>query len=120
MRHQRTVAAVIALLVAGLLAGTPAFAGSRNVYVSADSYLNGTEVKRGTYNLSWKKNGSHDTVEVTLFKGNQKVATADGKMVDNDPNSEGDSLVYEIDEDGKRQIVEVRFGNKGRAIRIES
>ena len=118
MSKKVNVVVTLALLVA--FAAMPAFSGSREVFVSQDSTLNGVHVPKGSYKLSWKKNGSPDSVTVTLFKGIKVVAEAEGTMIENGNTREGDSLVYKLDDNGKREIVEVRFGGKTKAIAIRS
>ena len=119
--RNRKVAAVVALSVAVVVSAvTPAVSGGRDVFVSQTASLNGTEVPRGTYRLSWKKNGGEDLVKVSLFQGLTLVATAEGRLVEGEAENAVDSVVYMVGQDGKREIVGVRFGGKSREIEITS
>jgi hypothetical protein len=123
MSHHRSrkAAAIVALSVAIVVSAiTPAVSGGRDLFVSQTASLNGTEVPRGTYRLSWKKNGGEDLVKVSLFQGNTLVATAEGRVVESEAENAVDSVVYHVGGDGKRAIVGVRFGGKSREIEITS
>ena len=119
--RNRKVAVIVALSIAIVVSAiTPALSGARDVFVSQTASLNGTEVPRGTYRLSWKKNGGEDLVKVSLFQGLTLVATAEGRVVEGDAENAVDSIVYQVGSDGKREIVGVRFGGKNREIEITS
>jgi len=121
MRNHRKIAVVVGLMVViVMIASTPVLSGGRDVYVSQSSSLNGTDVPRGTYHLSWKKNGSEDSVKLRLFQGLTLIATAEGRVVEGRAENAVDSLVYKVGDNGKREIVGVRFGGKNREIEIVS
>src|SRR5262245_17690515 len=114
-------AVIVALSIAVVVSAiTPALSGDRDVFVSQTASLNGTEVPRGTYRLSWKKNGAEDQVKVSLFQGMALVATAEGRVVDGATENAVDSVVYKVGDNGTREIVGVRFGGKNREIQITS
>ena len=112
MNAKTRLAALAATVSLVLIVAAPAQAGtSIEVFVTGDTSFAGTELEKGTYKLLVKKNGSKDSVLVSLFKGGKKIATAEGHRETRDERL-GSGVGYRSDGNGGQEISEVRNGTK--------
>jgi hypothetical protein len=80
--------------------------------------MNGAEVPAGIYELSWESQNSK--VRVTLWKGGQFFATAQGTWVKNGVQYPGDAALLRVNSDGSRSLMEIRLAGEKRSIVLES
>ena len=120
MTHVRKLSAIFGLVALVALAATPALAGFRDVFITSGTLLNGQEIPQGQYQVSWKKNGTDDQITFLVHKGTRIIATANGKFVEREEKAANDSLIYKPNGNGTKEIIEVRFARKSRAIVLES
>jgi hypothetical protein len=104
------------VLVVALVGSTPVFAKqSRTVRLPYAGSLNGTPLATGEYKLSWEQHSAEATVTVT--QGKDVVATAPAKWVARDVRYSTNQVFYNINPDGSRTILEIRFaGLKGALV----
>jgi hypothetical protein len=115
---QRFLGAV-ALAAAGLVATSPALAGSREVRLSHDVTLQGTVIPAGTYTLKWKDDGS-DAVELTVRSGRNVVARATGARVALPVPARYDAVVLERAENGARELSRIVTAGRRDAIGFDT
>lgn len=114
---KRFVGAAIA--AAGLLAVSPAIAGSREVRLSQDVKLQGTVIPAGTYTLRWKDDGA-DAVELTVRSGRNVVARATGTRVGLPAASRYDALVLQLGDGGQRELSRIVTAGRKDAIGFDT
>jgi hypothetical protein len=76
--------------------------------------LNGAQVPAGTYGLTCETNGS--AVRVTLLKDGQFVATAPGAWVKTGIKYPEDEVLFRVNPEGSKSLIEIRFAGMARAI----
>src|SRR5262245_56649000 len=114
----------VPLLIAGLalavaLIALPASANDwREVRFGAAVALEGKVVPAGSYTLRWKTDGAGD-VRVTVANGGHALGSVTGRWTELEAPAEADSVAFRVDGDGRREIVEIRFGGTSRVIRID-
>ena len=112
MNAKIRLAALAATVSLVLIVAAPVQAGtSMEVIVTDGTSFAGTDLESGTYTLRVKKNGSKDSVVVSLFKNGRKVATAEGRREARDERL-GSGVGYNNDGNGGREISEIRNGTK--------
>jgi len=119
MTTRRALSLVAGLTLAATLSAPPAPAAEwREVRFGADVALDGRVVPAGSYTLKWKTDDAGE-VRITVTSGRQVVGGVSGRWADLETPPEVDSVAYRVDGDGRREIVEIRFGGKSRVIRID-
>jgi hypothetical protein len=76
--------------------------------------LNGAQVPAGTYELTCETQGS--AVRVTLLKDGQFVATAPGAWVKTGIKYYENELLFRVNPEGSKSLIEIRFAGAARAI----
>ena len=77
--------------------------------------LNGTQLSAGQYKISWQQHSPEATVIVR--KGRTVLATAQAKWVDRDVLYRSNAIMYNVNADGSRKVLEIRFaGLKGALV----
>jgi hypothetical protein len=76
--------------------------------------LNGAQVPAGMYELTCETQGS--AVRVTLLKGGQFVATAPGVWVKTGIKYSDDEVLFRVNPEGSKSLIEIRFAGASRAI----
>ncbi len=89
---------------------------SRTLNVPYAASLNGTPIAPGSYKLSWEAHSPDVTVTFATGKGNNVIATAQGKIVDRGVRYQNNSVVYETKSDGSRAILEIRLAGMTQAL----
>ena len=104
------------VLVVAFIGSTPLFAKqSRTVRLPYAASLNGTPLATGEYKISWEQHSPEATVTVT--QGKDVVATAPATWVARDVRYSTNQVFYNINPDGSRTILEIRFaGLKGALV----
>jgi len=116
MESQGRVATLISVLVILLVASTSAFAKhSGKVTLAFAASLNGSSLTPGEYKVTWEQHSPEATV--TLAKGKNVVATTAGKWVDREVRYPANAVLYNVNPDGSRTVMELRFaGLKGALV----
>jgi len=111
---------VVHTIVILLLVSFPARAKNsrRPFFLQTAVTMNGAEVPAGIYELSWESQNSK--VRVTLWKGGQFFATAQGTWVKNGVQYPGDAALLRVNPDGSRSLMEIRLAGEKRSIVLES
>jgi hypothetical protein len=76
--------------------------------------LNGAQVPAGMYELTCETQGS--AVRVTLLKDGQFVATAPGVWVKTGIKYSDDEVLFRVNPEGSKSLIEIRFAGASRAI----
>jgi hypothetical protein len=76
--------------------------------------LNGAQVPAGMYELTCETQGS--AVRVTLLKDGQFVATAPGVWVKTGIKYSDDEVLFRVNPEGSKSLIEIRFAGGSRAI----
>ena len=113
--NARRLTAVIAAACLVLSIVPAEAAHARQIQVVSGTKLGGTELPAGAFTLRWKQNGS-DAVEVTITKGATVLARATGSLQVRDAVHPSDSVAYQSDGNGGREIAEIRFAGKREVI----
>jgi len=99
------------------LTSSPALAKKnppRQVGLPVAVILNGAQVPAGTYELTCETHGS--AVRVTLLKDGQFVATAPGAWVKTGIKYSENELLFLVNPEGSKSLIEIRFAGAARAI----
>ena len=100
-----------------LAASLPACANnSRKIYLPYAMLLNATEIPAGTYKANCEYHGQ-DAI-VTFWKGNQVIATAQGKLVQYKEKFSNEAIVFATNADGSHTLLEIRFGGMSEGIAL--
>jgi hypothetical protein len=85
------------------------------VKLTHSAALQGKQLAPGEYQVAWKTHSPGAIV--TLTQNNQVIATVPGSWVDRDTKYEASSVVYSVNPDGSRTVLEIRFaGRKGALV----
>jgi len=116
MKLKYGLGSLISVLVVAFVGSTPVFAKqSRTVRLPYAASLNGTPLATGEYKVSWEQHSAEATVTVT--QGKEVVATAPATWVDREERYSTNQFLYNINPDGSRTILEIRFaGLKGALV----
>ena len=107
----------VPLILILLLTSSPAWAKknpSRPFGLPVAVILNGAQVPAGTYELTCETQGS--AVRVTLLKDGQFVATAPGAWVKTGIKYSENELLFRVNPEGSKSLIEIRFAGAARAI----
>jgi hypothetical protein len=116
MKVRSFVARITLTLAIVLMAALSAVAqNARTLRVPYSAAVNGKQLAAGEYKVTWQTHSPAATVNFTQKR--EVVATVEGKWVDRDTKYEANSVVYSMNPDGSRTIMEVRFaGLKGALV----
>ena len=106
-----------------LFVSLPAFANNAQTFHAlqlSDSVVvpSGTEIPAGMYDVTCESHSP--TATVTFKRGKRVVATVDGKWVDRDAAYKNSAIVYHVDPDGTRTLIEIRFAGKTQALVLDN
>ena len=88
---------------------------ARTLKLPYSASVNGKQLAAGEYKVTWETHSPEATVNFAQKR--EVVATVEGKWVDRDTKYEANSVVYSMNPDGSRTIMEVRFaGLKGALV----
>jgi hypothetical protein len=120
MTTRRALSLAAGLALAATLSTLPALRAAewREVLFGADVTVDGKVVPAGSYTLKWRTDDGGE-VRITVTNGRQVVGGVSGRWADLETTPEVDSVAYRVDGDGRREMVEIRFGGKSRVIRID-
>jgi hypothetical protein len=108
-----SIRVTLAILFMATLSAAAQNAGTLKLPYSGS--LSGKQVAAGEYKLVWETHSPEAVV--TLTQNRKVVATVQGKWVDRDTKYEANSVVYSINPDGSRSVLEIRFaGRKGALV----
>lgn len=115
MTRQKLLQALISGLALAVLVNASAFAkGSRTINLRHTVSLNGTQIEAGQYRLSWEESSPQTTV--TLAKGKNVIATAQGRLEERKVKYERNMVVLGTRADGSQTIGEFRLAGTNKAI----
>jgi hypothetical protein len=108
------------LLGLALLLATSVFAATNkgSLQVSDPLTVNGKQLPAGEYTVTW--DGAGPNVELNIMRGKNVVATVPAHMVDLDQSPTRDSLVTNVNSDGRKSLNEIRFSGKKVALAINA
>jgi hypothetical protein len=108
------------LLGFALLLATSVFAATNkgSLQVTDTLTVNGKQLPAGDYTVKW--DGAGPNVELNIMRGKNVVATVPAHMVDLDQSPNRDSLVTNVNSDGRKSLNEIRFGGKKFALAISA
>jgi hypothetical protein len=101
-------------LTAILLFSLSAFAGTGNFTVLEDTTVQGKTLKAGEYKAKWSDDG-----QLTIYKNNKEVMTAQGRVVEKEQASQHNAVVKQNDADGSSRVLELRFAGKKTALVLD-
>jgi hypothetical protein len=105
----------VLVLGLALLASAPALASNKaSVTLYHDAVLQGTSLQAGHYTVRWESHSP--TATVTLSQGKHSRATAQAKLVERDHKYNCNSVVFETQADGTRNMREIRFAGSSQVI----
>jgi hypothetical protein len=105
---------MIVLSLALLLSTSLFAASSGSLSVTQPVQLNGTELKPGSYKVTWE--GTGPDVTVSVMKGKEVVAKVPAHVKDLPNNFNVDATVLRKNADGTSTLNEIRFGGKKFAL----
>lgn len=115
MTHHKLLRSLISGVALVLLVSASALAnGSRTIKLAYPATLSGTQIEAGQYQLRWEERSPEATV--TLAKGKNVVATAQGKLEQRSAKYERNMVVLTTRADGSRTINEFRLAGTNKAI----
>jgi len=108
------------LLGLALLLATSVFAANNKgtLQISAPVTVNGKQLPAGDYTVRW--DGAGPNVELNILRGKNVVATVPARMVDLDQSPNRDSVVTNVNSDGRKSLNEIRFSGKKYALAINA
>ncbi len=108
------------LLGLALLLATSVFAATNkgSLQVTDPLTVNGKQLPAGDYTVKW--DGAGPNVELNIMRGKNVVATVPARMVDLDQSPNRDSLVTNINSDGRKSLNEIRFSGKKFTLAINA
>jgi hypothetical protein len=108
------------LLGLALLLATSVFAATNkgSLQVSDPLTVNGKQLPAGDYTVTW--DGAGPNVELNIMRGKNVVATVPARMVDLEQSPNRDSLVTNINSDGRKSLNEIRFSGKKFSLAINA
>ena len=116
MRVRSWLGKMMVTLAASLMATPSAFAqNAGTIKLNQTASLQGKQLAAGEYKVTWVTHSPD--AEVTLTRKKEVIATVQGKWVDRDAQYQANSVVYTINPDGSRSVLEIRFaGRKGALV----
>jgi hypothetical protein len=107
---------IVVLSVTAFLMMTGMMIAKDSVSVSLEDQvaINGTKLAGGQYSVSWSPGSSG--VTVTFLQNKKPVANAKAKLVDRDKKFDANQVVYRMNNDGSRSILEIRVGGTKQAL----
>lgn len=88
--------------------------GSRKFVLRPGLKLNNNHMPAGEYTIRWESYVTH--AKVRFVQRDSLVASAEGRWVKNAPGYENDGMIYRINDDGSKTLLEIFFGGMDRAL----
>ena len=110
----------VTLFAVALLCSANAFAAEINkakLELSEKVSVDGTPLNPGTYKVEWEGNGP--TVQVTLLKGKQTVATFPAHLTQQGDSNAADAYGSAQEPDGSRSLTVIYVGGKPYVLEVE-
>ena len=110
----------IALFGAALLCSASAFAGEINkgkLELAEKVSVDGTPLDPGIYKVEWE--GSGPTVQVTLLKGKQSMATFPAHLTQQGASNSADAYGSTKEQDGSIALTAIYFSGKPYVLEVE-
>jgi hypothetical protein len=104
-----------------LLLAASVFAANNNkgsMQVTDSVTVNGKQLPAGEYTVKW--DGAGPNVELNILQGKNVVATVPARMVDLEQSSNRDSVITNVNSDGRKSLNEIRFSGKKYAFAINA
>ena len=108
------------LLGLALLLATSVFAANNkgSMQVTDSVTVNGKQLPAGEYTIKW--DGAGPNVELNILRGKNVVATVPARMVDLEQSPNRDSVITNVNSDGRKSLNEIRFSGKKYAFAINA
>jgi hypothetical protein len=108
------------LLGLALLLATSVFAANNkgSMQVTDSVTVNGKQLPAGEYTIKW--DGAGPNVELNILRGKNVVATVPARMVDLEQSPNRDSVITNVNSDGRKSLNEIRFSGKKFALAINA
>jgi len=120
MNHQRHLKVAVLGAAVLLLAVVNASAkGAKTFNVPFTGLLGSARIEPGHYRVSWEERSPEATVTVATAKGQNVVATVQGKIVERKTKYPQNMVIYDARPDGTQVISELRIGGSNKAIVFE-
>jgi len=87
---------------------------ARPFFLQAPFIMNGAEIPQGMYQLTLES--SNSSVQVTLWREGQFIATARGVWVKSGMKFTGNTVLLRVNPDGTRSLVEIRLAGTAKTI----
>jgi hypothetical protein len=87
---------------------------ARPFFLQAPFIMNGAEIPRGMYQLTLES--SNSSVQVTLWREGQFIASASGVWVKSGMKFTGNTVLLRVNPDGTRSLVEIRLAGTAKTI----
>ena len=98
-----------------LLLSTSLFAASSgSLDVTQPIQLNGTQLKPGSYKVTWE--GAGPEVSVSILKGKDVMVKAPAHVKEHDKNFATNAMLLQKNADGSTSLTEIRFSGKKLAL----
>ena len=106
----------ISILLLGIMASSTLLFAKESISVRlpAAAALCRVRIAAGQYRMSWESHSSEATV--TLARDQEVVAKVEGRLVERTARVNRDAIIYQMEPDGSRSIVEIRLGDGKRAL----
>lgn len=108
------------LLGLALLLATSVFAANNkgSMQVTDSVTVNGKQLPAGEYTIKW--DGAGPNVELNILRGKNVVATVPARMVDLEHSPNRDSVITNVNSEGRKSLNEIRFSGKKFALAINA
>jgi len=108
------------LLGLALLLATSVFAANNkgSMQVTDSVTVNGKQLPAGEYTIKW--DGAGPNVELNILRCKNVVATVPARMVDLEQSPNRDSVITNVNSDGRKSLNEIRFSGKKYAFAINA
>jgi cell division protein FtsN len=88
--------------------------GSRSLVLRSGLTLNRTEMPSGEYDISWESYVTH--AKVKFVQRGSAVTVAEGKWIKSAVKYDNDAIVFRINDDGSKTLLEILFAGMDRAL----
>jgi hypothetical protein len=106
------------LIGIAILIGTNTFAADNGpLNLMSPVTVAGTRLAAGSYNLQWE--GSGPGVQLNVRKGQKIVASTPAELIPVDHPFDSNEAVISVENDGRRNLIEIHFSKKKFALEIK-
>jgi lipopolysaccharide export system protein LptA len=89
---------------------------SQDIHLDQAVSVNGQALKAGDAEVRWVTHSPQATV---TFVQRKSTLTADGVFVTRDQKADRDAVVYRINPDGSRSLIELQFGGSNKVLSFD-